>query len=122
MGIKSTEYPEFKKLNTRVISVPVKKISESEVSDILVFPEFFKEGRKITGIYFRVESKKQTRLPFSVFEEEGAFRFAKVPINRDAQAQYLAIRSEAEIELCIERANEYAKNKEKKSGTELNYG
>jgi plasmid replication initiation protein len=63
MGIRVSEYAEFKKLNARVISEPVHKINQSEVSDILVFPEFQREGRKVVGLYFRTQYKLQTSLP-----------------------------------------------------------
>lgn len=112
MGIKSEEYPEFKKLNVRVISEPVKRINESEVSDIVVFPEFFRKGRKITGLYFRIEHKKQTSMSFPNMEEDGAFRFVKIPISPMSQEKYLAIRPQSEIELCIARANEYGEQQE----------
>lgn len=47
MGIKEFEYPEFKKLNARVIAEPVKRINDSEVSDIRVIPEFDRPDRRV---------------------------------------------------------------------------
>lgn len=121
MGIKDEEYQEFKKLNARVISEPVKKINESEVSDIIIQPQLHKEGRNVIGLYFSVQHKKQTSLPFPEMPGSEVFKFAKVPISAPTQTEYLAIRSADEISLCIERGNEYGERLEK-SGKPANYG
>lgn len=117
MGIEPAEYPDFKKLNVRVIAKPVKCINDSELSDIVVKPQFFKDGggRKVTSLHFRIEHKKQTQLPLSPLDEDSPFRFAKAPISPVLQEKYLALpRTGAEIELCIERANEYSAQQEKR--------
>lgn len=121
MGLKSTEYQQYEDLNKRCIKGAVKAINESDVSDILVTPEIYRSGRKVTGLYFKVEHKKQTSLPFPEMEGESIFRFAKVPIAPKLQQEYLAIRPQEEIILCIERANEYGEGLEQ-AGKMANYG
>lgn len=121
MGIKAEEYPEFKKLNARVISEPTKRINSSDVADITVTAHLCRDGRKVTGLYFSVEHKKQTTLQFVDLEEDSIFRFAKVPITQKLQQEYLAIRPQSEIALCIERANEYGEELEK-AGKVASYG
>lgn len=120
MGLKDGEYSEFTRLGQRVIYEPIKRINESDVSDILVTPELYREGRRVTGLYFKVEHKKQTSLQFPDLEDS-IFRFAKVPIPPQLQEKYLSIRPSEEIALCIERANEYGEGQEK-AGKTVNYG
>lgn len=123
MGLQPTEYIEFTRLGQRVIYGPCKAINESEASDITVEPIIQRNGRKAVGIHFLVEPRKQTILPFIEVQKEPhpAFRAAKVPILPKNQDKYLALRSEAEISLSIERANEYGE-KQEKAGKPPNYG
>ncbi len=122
MGLKETEYLQFEDLNKRCIKGAVKSINDSEISDILVTPHLYREGRRVTGLYFSVESKNQSSLPFTEFEEENPFKFAKVPISPNLQKEYLEIRpSKEEIALCIQRANEYGEGLEK-AGKVATYG
>lgn len=121
MGLKKEEYPEFKNLNYFVINKPVDKINKSEVSDISVTVHLKKAGKTVTGLYFQVARKSQTSIPFPELEQNPAFRFAKVHIEVIAQTEYLALRSPQDIELCIERANEYGEGETAK-GKEPNYG
>jgi len=125
MGIEKNEYLEFKALSRRVIMEPIKRINESEISDILVFPELKKEGRNVVGLHFRAEYKKQekdvVKIPFFDPDEKSPFRLAKAPISPRTQAEYLEIRTGDEIMLCIERANEYGEQQEK-AGKPVKYG
>jgi len=121
MGLKPTEYEQFMKLNEWVIKKPIDKINKSEVSDISVKVHYRTEGRKKLGLYFVVSKKNQSSIPFPELEQNPAFRFAKVHIEAFTQAEYLALRSPEEIELCIERANEYGEGEAGK-GKEPNYG
>ncbi len=122
MGLKPHEYPEFKNLNYFVIKKPVDNINQSPVSDISIKEIHFKKsGRSVTGFYFEVAKKNQSAIPFPELEQNPAFRFAKVHIEAFTQAEYLALRNPAEIELCIERANEYGEGEAGK-GKEPNYG
>lgn len=121
MGLKNGEHEEFKNLSRRVIEMPVKRINESDVSDITVEFVYKKSGRKVLGLYFSVKKKQQTSIPFPELEQNEAFRFAKVHIEAFTQMEYLALRKSEEIELCIERANEYGEGETAK-GKEPNYG
>jgi hypothetical protein len=120
MGIKPQEYKNFKDLNKFVISSSSNAINKSEISDITVEPEFLRQGRKVTGLFFRVSNKRQTSL-FPEIEEITAFLGAKSPINPTLQAKYLQDRQPEEIKLCIDRANEYGAQQEK-AGKSVNYG
>ena len=121
MGLKSSEYEQFMDLNKFVIKKPVEKINESAVSDISVSVQYRTDGRKKLGLYFVVSRKNQTSIPFPELEQNEAFRFAKVHIEAFTQMEYLALRKPEEIELCIERANEYGEGETAK-GKEPNYG
>ena len=121
VGIKQKEYSEFMRLNQFIISGPCKKINDSAISDIEVSPEFKREGRKVQGLYFKVESKNQITIPFSDYEPNPAFQFSKITIEPIKQTEYLKIRSPEEISICIERVNEYAEEQEK-IGKSVNYG
>lgn len=118
MGLKPTEYAEFKDLNKFIISSPVARINESEVSDILVEVVFTREARKVATVQFLVTPKKQTMLDLG---DDPAFRFAQVPITLAQQKKYLAEHTAEEISSSIERANEYAAEQEAK-GKSVNIG
>jgi len=68
-----------------------------------------------------IEQKAQTVIPFPETDLTDAFRFAKVNIEPAMQKKYLELRKEDEIEVCIERANEYGEQQAKK-GKDPNYG
>jgi plasmid replication initiation protein len=121
MGLSDGEYKEFRDLNKFVISNPVKAINRSEASDIRVDIEFERQGRKVIGLRFMIEQKAQTVIPFPETEFTDVFRFAKVNIEPAMQKKYLELRKDVEIEVCIERANEYGEQQARK-GKEPNYG
>ncbi|MDB5759490.1 MAG: hypothetical protein JWM30_2779 [Burkholderia sp.] len=121
MGLSDGEYKEFRDLNKFVISNPVKAINRSEASDIRVDVEFERQGRKVIGLRFMIEQKAQTVIPFPETEFTDVFRFAKINIEPAMQKKYLELRKDVEIEVCIERANEYGEQQAKK-GKEPNYG
>lgn len=121
MGLKDSEYQQFEDLNKRCIKGAVKAINESAVSDIIVTPNLYRSGRKVTGLYFNVKSKSQSSLQFPDLEEDSVFKFAKVPITSKLQEEYLGIRPLAQIALCIQRANEYGEGLEQ-SGKTASYG
>lgn len=121
MGLKPTEYPEFMKLNEWVIKKPCDRVNESDISDIAVTPEYERKGRKVLGLRFLIQRKKQITIAFPELEPKPAFRFAKVQIDLKTQAQYLELRAPEEIELCIERANEYAQGQDR-AGKVTNLG
>ena len=113
MGLKPNEYDDFRRLSVRVIREPCEKINDSQVSEISVEPEYETKGRRVIGLRFLVKKKHQASIPFPEFETNAVFRFAKVHIEPNIQAQYLSLRAPEEIELCIERANEYAEGQER---------
>jgi hypothetical protein len=118
MGVKESEYPDFKRLNQWVIAGPVKRINESELADIVIEPEFKREVRKIIGLWFKVSLKKQTALDFG---DDPAFRFARVTIALAQQKKYIDTKGAELVELSIQRANEYADEQEK-AKKEVNLG
>ncbi|TDR30237.1 replication initiation protein [Hydromonas duriensis] len=122
MGLKDEEYKEFKDFNRVLITNPCKKINQSEISDIEVEVEYERVGRSAIGLKFHVANKHRVSLPVPELESSKAFRFAKVTIESATQKEYLAMRSSEEIELCIERANEYGVTKEKKGVKIREYG
>jgi Initiator Replication protein len=121
MGLKPTEYPVFMKLSEWVIKKPCERINESDVSDITVHPDYEREGRKVMGLRFLVSRKAQATIPFPELELSPVFRFAKIHIEPATQQEYLSLRPPEEIELCIERANEYADD-QKRAGKDTDLG
>jgi plasmid replication initiation protein len=121
MGIGSEEYPDFKKLNVRVISEPISRINDSPVSDISVVVEFHRKGRKVEGLYFTMVSKSKIAIPLVAGENNPAFALAKVTIQQCDQQEYLSKMTPAQILASLERANEYGEELEKK-GKKVNYG
>ena len=120
MGIKTEEYTDFKRLSQWVISGPVKRINASEISDIRITVELKREGprRSVVGLWFLVEPSQQTMMDFG---DDPAFRFAKVSIALAQQRTYLDTKGTEEVELSIQRANEYGEEQEGQ-GKEVNYG
>jgi Initiator Replication protein len=121
MGLKDGEYDDFRRLSTRVIKEPCERINSSEVSDITVRPDYEREGRKVIGLRFLVSRKAQATIPFPELESSPVFRFAKIHIEPATQQEYLSLRPPEEIELCIERANEYADD-QKRAGKDTDLG
>jgi plasmid replication initiation protein len=120
IGLNESEYTEFKELNRWTISLPIKNINESPVSDIIVTAEFERKGRKVEGLYFTVKPKHQAALPPAEPESSLAFALAKVTITPQEQEDYLKLLSIEQIQHCIERANEYGEDLEKK-GKKVHY-
>lgn len=121
MGIKDDEYLDFKRLASRVIHEPIKKINNNVLSDILVSVEMVTQGRKITGLYFKAEHKTQQSLPIETMEGDSPFRFARVPIPPSLQDKYLKLHTAEEATLCIEAANMWIDEK-LKAGETVNHG
>jgi hypothetical protein len=123
MGLQPTEYTDFRRLGQWVIYGPCKAINASQDCDINVEPKIERNGCKAVGISFLVEPRDKTLVPFIDAEKPShpAFLAAKTPILPKLQEKYLALRSAAEIGLCIERANAYGAAQEK-AGKPPNYG
>ena len=118
MGLRESEYAEFKDLNKFVISGPIRKINESELSDIEIALETDKKGRRVVGLQFFVKQKHQMDLGLG---DDPAFAAARVTISLAQQRKYLEERDPAEIALAIERANLYADEQQRK-GNAVNLG
>jgi hypothetical protein len=121
---------DFKK---RVLDVALSQINE--FSDLTVSYTQRKTGRIVTHLIFIVsqktppeqETKQETEVakppkpPLLEPDGKSFFRLAKAPISPKTQADYLKVRTGGEIELCIERANEYGSEQEK-AGKPVRYG
>jgi plasmid replication initiation protein len=110
IGLSDSEYQPFFKMNEWTITKPISSINENELSDIIVEVHQKTNGRKVLGIHFKVEVKKQTKLPFEEFKQHPAFDYAKVSISPEEQSKYLEKYTPEQVQAIIERANEYAKD------------
>jgi len=118
IGLEPNEYEEFKVFNRYILSGPIKRINECEISDIIIEVAFRKESRKVIGLQFKMSKKKQTMLDFG---DNPAFFAAKTHISIEKQQKYLASYVADDISLSIERANIYAAELEKK-GQQVDFG
>lgn len=120
LGLDEKEYIQFFELNRWTIQKPIKTINDSEISDISISVKFEKQGRKVVGVQFLVEPKQKS-LPFDEKNPHIAFANAKVTLTTETQRVYLEKYNNEQIEVILERANEYAKklSDDKKS---VNFG
>jgi hypothetical protein len=116
-----------------VINIAINQINE--YSDLTVSYTQRKAGRVVTHFIFifaqkappKQETKQETEAanpaqpPLIEPDGESPFRLAKTPIPPKTQADYLKLRTAGEIELCIERANEYGGEQEQ-AGKPVRYG
>lgn len=109
IGLNDDEYKDFKALNRRTLSEPVKNINENNSSDILVEVEFERQGRKVVGLHFTMEYKeKNSQLIETVpIEPNPAFEKSLITIPLDKQLDYLKRFSEDQVKVIIDRANDY---------------
>ena len=77
MGIEPYEYPEFKNLNRRVISVALREINER--SDLSVSVTYKREHLPITGLKFKIIKKSTSQTPKFPMQE-GEFLESKSTI------------------------------------------
>ena len=127
------EYDRLGNFKKRVLEVALSQINE--FSDLTVSYTQRKTGRVVTHLIFIFSQKtsptqetkqenevaKPAKQPFIESDGKSPFRLAKAPIPPKTQAEYLKVRTGDEIELCIERANEYAAQQEK-AGKPVRYG
>jgi plasmid replication initiation protein len=127
------QYPSIKDFKKYVIDIGLSQINE--FSDLTASYTQRKTGRVVTHLIFtfsqkptpKEESKQETAVakppkqPLSEPDGKGFFRLARVAIPPKTQADYLKVRTGEEIELCIERANEYGSGQEK-AGKPVIYG
>jgi hypothetical protein len=128
------QYSSIKDFKKYVIDVALSQINE--FSDLTASYTQRKTGRIVTHLIFTFSQKP---LPKKEAKQEAAvakppkqplpeqpdgkspFRLAKAPISAKTQADYLKLRTGEEIELCIERVNEYGSEQEK-AGKPVRYG
>lgn len=122
IGLKKEEYKQFFELNRWTLKKPLEAINKSEISDLKITVEFNKSGRSTVGLYFKVEHKKQSNLPFEELQPCDAFAFAKVPISMNYQKKYMEMYSEEQIVATIERANTYIEELKEKGSGKINMG
>lgn len=106
IGLKDDEYKQFFRLNEWTISKPIKNINNNELSDIIVRVEFKKQGRKVIGLHFEMEYKKDKPvLEIAPLEPSPAFEKSLIPINPQKQIEYLQKYSEDQIKAIIDYVN-----------------
>jgi len=127
------DYPRMFDFKKRVLDVALAQINKH--SDLTASYTQRKTGRTITHLIFefsfktspKQETKQETAVakpakqPLPEMDDKSPFRLAKAPISLKTQADYLKLRTGEEIELCIERANEYGGAQEK-AGKPVRYG
>ena len=126
-------YASIKDFKKYVIDVAISQVNE--FSDLTASYTQRKTGRIVTHLIFifaqkppsKQEAKQETAVakpakqPLPELDGKSPFRLAKAPISPKTQAEYLKLRTGEEIELCIERANEYGGEQEK-AGKPVRYG
>jgi plasmid replication initiation protein len=127
------QYPSIKDFKKRVLEVALSQINE--FSDLTASYTQRKTGRVVTHLIFifsqntstTQETKQENEIaklpkqPLLEPDRKSPFRLAKSPIPQKTQAEYMKVRTGDEIELCIERANEYGSQQEK-AGKRVRYG
>ena len=131
--ILEDKYPSIKDFKKYVIDVGVSQINA--FSDLTVSYTQRKTGRVVTHLIFIFSQKtyptqetkqenkvsKQPKQPLIEPDGKSPFRLAKTTIPPKTQTEYLKLCTGEEIELCIERANEYGSQQEK-AGKAVRYG
>jgi plasmid replication initiation protein len=129
----NAEYLRVTDFKRWVIDVGISQVNE--FSDLTASYTQRKTGRVVTHLLFtfskkpipKKESQQETdvakppKQPLPEPDGKGFFRLAKAPISPKQQADYLKLRTGEEIELCIERANEYGDGQEN-AGKPVRYG
>lgn len=108
IGLKNNEYTAIDNLKRRCITNPIKNINENDLCDILVTAHFEKQGVRVVGLYFKMKHKKKTPLLDVVSPEPNpVFKLSLIDIPYSKQLEYLSQFSESQIQIILERANEY---------------
>lgn len=107
IGLSENDYQSTDDFNKRCVKNPIASINKNDISDIIVSVEYKRMGRKIIGLWFNAELKKQTQLPFEEFKPHPAFDYAKVSISPEQQTKYLEQYTPEQVQAIIERANDY---------------
>lgn len=110
IGLSENDYQSTDDFNKRCVKNPILSINKNDISDIIVSVEYKRMGRKIIGLWFKAESKKQTQLPFEEFKPHPAFDYAKISIPPEQQAKYLETYTPEQVKAIIDRANDYTQD------------
>jgi Initiator Replication protein len=121
MGIEDHEYTDFRRLSTRVIHEPVKKINDNPMCDLMIEPVMITEGRKVVGLYFTFKEKGENVLVVDMEANPPPFNQAKRAIPAKFREAYLKTHTEDEARACILAANEWAESLRKKNEP-VNFG
>lgn len=106
IGLKDDEYTSTDDFTKRCLRNPVKKINENELSDIIINIVYKKQGRKLIGLHFEMEYKKDKPvLEIAPLEANTAFEKSLIPINPQKQIEYLQKYSEDQIKAIIDYVN-----------------
>ena len=106
IGLKDDEYTSTDDFTKRCLRNPVKKINENELSDISINIVYKKQGRKLIGLHFEMEYKKDKPvLEIAPLEANTAFEKSLIPINPQKQIEYLQKYSEDQIKAIIDYVN-----------------
>lgn len=105
IGLKDDEYASTDDFTKRCLRNPVKKINENELSDIIINIVYKKQGRKIIGLHFEMEYKKD--IPFEKLapETNPVFEKSLITITPIKQQEYLQKYSEDQIKAIIDYVN-----------------
>lgn len=116
IGLKDDEYISTDDFTKRCLRNPVKKINENELSDIIITIVYKKQGRKLIGLHFEMEYKKDKPvLEIAPLEPNPAFEKCLIPINPQKQIEYLTRYSEEQIKAIINYVNAQNEQKEIKN-------
>ena len=127
------EYVRLDNFKKKVIDIGLSQINE--FSDLTASYTQRKTGRIVTHFIFIFSKKpipepatkqetavaKPVKQPLAEPDGKSPFHLAKATISPKTKADYLKVRTGEEIELCIERANEYGGEQEK-AGKPVRYG
>lgn len=106
IGLKDDEYTSTDDFTKRCLRNPVKKINENELSDIIINIVYKKQGRKLIGLHFEIEQKKDKPvLEIAPLEPNPAFEKSLIPINPQKQVEYLQKYSDEQIKFIIDYVN-----------------
>lgn len=122
IGLNDNEYKQFFELNRWTLTRPIENINNNELSDISIKVEFDKQGRKVLGLHFEMELKKNTPLlEIAPIEPNPAFKKSLITIPLHKQLEYLGQFSEDQIRAIIDRTNDYIE-KLKADGKKVSIG
>ena len=100
MGVAIDAYPQFDKLNKRVITQAVSEINTS--SDIRIEPIYKKSGRKVIGIQFLIQDQKVMK---RLAAQTNDYVDNQIKIDDDVLNQSIQVHGSSKVEKIIEYIN-----------------